>query len=303
MFETDNNTETEKISTRLALLIEIALLAVVSIFIWDLMLVDKNIKDFGQWGDFFGGILNPILTFLTFIGLMITIILQQIELKESRVEFKRTADALNKQEQHMQIQGFENTFFKMLELHNNIVENLKFSKEIESHYMDVEKFEAEGREVFEKIVLYLNAGWSFKLSPITIYKSKIQKQNYILGHYFRNLYQILKFIQKNENKLNLDLKQYSNMLRAQLSSFELLLLFLNCFKNVTDKGEFQTLLIRYSFLQHYSYSSIEHNNDLITIDFGNDIKISITYQKFCEYYKDGKSAFDGNSLINKIKCS
>jgi hypothetical protein len=34
----------------------------------------------GEWGDFFGGVLNPLLTFLTFMGLLITIILQQQEL-------------------------------------------------------------------------------------------------------------------------------------------------------------------------------------------------------------------------------
>ena len=116
-----NNTNNLSLS-KLFVLIEIALISILVLATWDWMLVHKNIKDFGQWGDFFGGILNPILTFLTFIGLIITIILQQIELKESREEFKRTADALYEQKKHMEIQSFENTFFKLVDLHNNIIE-------------------------------------------------------------------------------------------------------------------------------------------------------------------------------------
>ncbi|GEP10257.1 hypothetical protein MGN01_21020 [Methylobacterium gnaphalii] len=40
----------------------------------------------GQVGDFFGGVLNPLLTFLTFIGVLATIFLQREELKETREE-------------------------------------------------------------------------------------------------------------------------------------------------------------------------------------------------------------------------
>lgn len=58
----------------------------------DLILI-KEVKP-GEFGDFFGGVLNPLLTFLTFMGLLITIVLQHTELRESREEFARSADAL-----------------------------------------------------------------------------------------------------------------------------------------------------------------------------------------------------------------
>ncbi|MEY4590486.1 MAG: hypothetical protein RL497_2562 [Pseudomonadota bacterium] len=49
----------------------------------------KDLGDkFGPFGDFFGGMLNPILTFLTFMGLLVTIILQQKELRLTRTEIK-----------------------------------------------------------------------------------------------------------------------------------------------------------------------------------------------------------------------
>lgn len=56
----------------------------------------KIAETFGVFGDFLGGSLNPILTFFTFMGLLITIVIQQTELRESRLEFRRTADALVK---------------------------------------------------------------------------------------------------------------------------------------------------------------------------------------------------------------
>lgn len=67
-----------------------------------------------------------------------------------------------------------------------------------------------------------------------------------IGHYFRNIYQILKFVDTSEveNKLF-----YSNLLRAQLSSDELALLFYNCLSEFGSK-KFKPLLERYEFLEH-----------------------------------------------------
>lgn len=65
-------------------------------------------SSFGEWGDFFGGVLNPLLAFLTFLGLLITIILQQKELKQSRKKFEGQKVALQNQE-------FDNKFFSNVE--------------------------------------------------------------------------------------------------------------------------------------------------------------------------------------------
>jgi hypothetical protein len=88
-------------------------------------------KQLGPWGDFFGGFLNPILTFLTFLGVLFTIGLQKIELNLTRQEMARSADALEnqlkaleKQLQAVEDQSFENTFFRLLELHNTIINSI-----------------------------------------------------------------------------------------------------------------------------------------------------------------------------------
>lgn len=85
----------------LAGLLLIASIAVASIFlvavtiliatgISNIFVDGANAFDYmGPFGDFLGGILNPILTFLMFIGVLVTILIQSKELKETRDEIKR----------------------------------------------------------------------------------------------------------------------------------------------------------------------------------------------------------------------
>lgn len=56
-------------------------------------LTDSNEK-WGQFGDYFGGILNPVLSFLSFSALVYTIILQRIEISNTLDEIK-TAKSVN----------------------------------------------------------------------------------------------------------------------------------------------------------------------------------------------------------------
>jgi uncharacterized membrane protein len=76
----------------------------------------------GQMGDYFGGMLNPIFAFASFIALLYTIRIQSEELKLTRDELGKAAEAQKKssevlaiQATHLEKQNFENTFFKMLE--------------------------------------------------------------------------------------------------------------------------------------------------------------------------------------------
>lgn len=50
-----------------------------------------------QFGDFFGGILNPIYAFLAFLALLYTISLQAAEMRLATAEFRRSADSMQKQ--------------------------------------------------------------------------------------------------------------------------------------------------------------------------------------------------------------
>ncbi len=53
----------------------------------------QHLQYFGQVGDFFGGMLNPILAFASFIALLYTIRLQSEELKLTREELAKSVEA------------------------------------------------------------------------------------------------------------------------------------------------------------------------------------------------------------------
>ena len=65
------------------------------------------------------------------------------------------------------------------------------------------------------------------------------------AHYFRSLYNIFKFI---ENSNLEDKKFYTNIVRAQLSGQELLMVFYNCIAQ--DNSKFVKLIEDYALLKH-----------------------------------------------------
>ncbi len=55
--------------------------------------ISKDPAHWGQMGDFFGGMLNPILAFASFIALLYTIRIQSEELRLTRAEFEKSVKA------------------------------------------------------------------------------------------------------------------------------------------------------------------------------------------------------------------
>lgn len=54
----------------------------------------------GQAGDFFGGVLNPLFAFLAFYWLTRSVLLQKLELSETREELRKSAESQRKQEEN-----------------------------------------------------------------------------------------------------------------------------------------------------------------------------------------------------------
>lgn len=77
--------------------------------------------EWGQLGDFFGGVLNPIFGFASFIALLITIIYQAKELNASTEELKNSAIALAAQNKAIELQSFEQTFFSWLNTYRDLL--------------------------------------------------------------------------------------------------------------------------------------------------------------------------------------
>lgn len=206
----------------------------------------------GQWGDFFGGTLNPILTSLTFMGLIITIVLQQRELAQSREELARSATALENQIKSIDRQNFEATFFQMLALHNSIVGSMDL--QFQSRTI------AQGRDCFKRFFDDLAKNYSKQKVNLSVDQATKEAWDEIwtarqqdLGHYFRYLYNIIRFVDESASEENntassvlesrggdarnsishLAAQRYMKLLRAILSNYELLILFYN---SRTERG-------------------------------------------------------------------
>jgi len=84
----------------------------------------------GTFGDYLGGTLNPIISFLAFIGLLYTIHQQAQEMKATRDELERTAEQQSRQSKIFNLRQFESTFFSLLNQHNKIIEKHFFTRTI-----------------------------------------------------------------------------------------------------------------------------------------------------------------------------
>jgi len=99
-----------------------------------------------------------------------------------------------------------------------------------------------------------------------IYLFIYNKLNTDFGHYFRNLYRIIKMIDEqifdSESQQNDFEKKYyyTSIVRAQLSDYELLWIFFNC--NYEFGSKFKPLIEKYAFLKVLSQT-----NDLVLIKY------------------------------------
>ncbi|MDA0426640.1 putative phage abortive infection protein [Stutzerimonas kunmingensis] len=211
----------------------------------------------GAFGDSFG-VLNTLFSGLAFFGIIVSILMQSKELKETRGEIKTQGEQFKIQAEALTKQVFENTFFQLLNLHNEITLSISVRSSLSS--FSSSKVELSGRAAFKS--LYENKFGQHEF----IYELGLNDSNlpdntneyYLmfhevygsqLGHYFRNIYQILKYV----DQASIDNKKfYTNLLRAQLSSYELVLLFFNC---LSDLGveKFKPLLEKYEFFEHLPY--------------------------------------------------
>ena len=236
-------------------LFKIALIGIVIVFIFNLLF---NREGLGAWGDFFGGVLNPILTFLTFMGLLITIVLQQKELKEARNEFARQSEALEKQQYEMTVQSFDNKFFQMLELFNFVKINVKSEFDFKKQREKLESFILETIEQNQQNID--KNYYSFFESNFVRFNNEYDTT---FKYYFLNLFQLLKYINDNAADSLEEAKEYSNIIRAQLSKDELVLLLCNCIgvqKFTTN--DYQKLVEKFEFFEHLRWNDLAINKKM-----------------------------------------
>ncbi|NEU62840.1 putative phage abortive infection protein [Paenibacillus sp. ALJ109b] len=180
-------------------------------------------SDRGTFGDMFGAI-NALFSAFAFGGLVYTLFIQRYELslqrKElemQRLEVARNGDQLEQQKNVMIQQSFENTFFKMIELHHNLIASMN-----DKPY--------EGRRAIEKLREFLydelkRANHKRDLNK-TIEDFLSLKGRHI-KHYLNNYYCILELIEQHGLNTEEDLRDsnYTRIALSQLSEDERFLIF------------------------------------------------------------------------------
>jgi len=173
----------------------------------------------GTFGDMFGAV-NALFSGLAFAILIVTLYLQKIELREQRKTLIQTREELKGQKGQLELQNFENTFFKLLSFYHEYVNSLHFYE-----------FSEKGKELFpllfEKLKFnYLNCrdteSINDKTLPDMLYRNFFKKYDQHLMVWFNNIKNVLASI--DESKIN-NRKRYLLILKTQLSKYELSLLF------------------------------------------------------------------------------
>ena len=264
--------------SRLWIWIVLAIIGVIAAWGLSWWLINRNIDcatERGTFGDMFGAD-KALFSGWAFAGLIVTLLYQKEELKLQREELKETrneltAQKLELQEQNktMKRQRFENTFFNMLSLQQEIVANLSFeyyaSPNIRPHnipeeifYRGVPKGLFHGREVFEGIykhavieyngIRYLDG--IYKLlsnSGYAIYSNISITTRF--DHYFRHLYRIVKYVDSSDLISDDERYEYACIARSQLSDYELVMLFYNCL-TANGRAKFKPLIEKYSIFNN-----------------------------------------------------
>lgn len=200
---------------------------------------DTKKGEWGTFGDFIGGTLNPLFALFSLFAIIYTIKIQteelelsrkeleetKEELKESRIAQQEQSESLKLQNQATKLQMFENTFFKLVELFIKTKESLSFGNS--SSY-------AAFNKLFDALKRYSN------------YDDFNYGFGFITGVYFGQMFQILKFIDDSniENK-----QRYVNIFRAQFTKNELEFLFYHCLGTI-GKKRFKKLVEDYEFFEH-----------------------------------------------------
>ena len=226
----------------------------------------------GTFGDQFGAV-NALFSGLAFAGLIYTIILQHRDLEIQRHDLKlqREEIALNrremeeqtaefeKQNETLKIQRFENTFFNMLSQFQEVVNSLSVKAKVKREIVDL-----DGREIFqtlfERAVIYIpkpqREGEFVGIRGMKAVLERHGLEGYmnsedptLFDHYFGLFYRILKFVRTSTLITRFeDEYEYTSILRATLSRYELVWLFYNGLTYGEEK--LKPLIERYAMLKN-----------------------------------------------------
>lgn len=256
---------------------------------------DNSINLLGQIGQYISGIVGSVWALagviLFYEALRFQrgeLKLQREELQYQRVEIMEQTNQYIIQNQTLMARNMEGTFFQLISLHNEIVDSMNINFELHPPLTALKKASAKRRYCFSYFYKYFSDVYKDNIDLTGVSASDTEKIQDVLnesfkkfywdfqediGHYFRNLYNLLLYVDKSklENK-----KFYSHLIRAMLSNFELVLLFYYCLSQYGNK--MKILVERYSVFVQLSENELLDRRNMNLFDkkaFEEEFEISI----------------------------
>lgn len=228
----------------------------------------------GVFGDMFGAS-NSLFSGMALAGVIYAILLQRNEMSIARRELHYTKSIFDEQSRQLTTQNsatrkqnFESTFFQLLRMFTDLTESLDVGRPPDAIHRGKDVF-VYLHNRFERAERGLQREGVAAPSFLQVYGRIYSEHENDLGHYFRSLYTILKFIDqtKVENQ-----KFYANVLRAQLSNAELEVLLYNglSFHGVE---KMKPLLESYAFFDNLPLTSVKYTEAINNYEreaFGNN---------------------------------
>ncbi len=206
--------------------------------------IDDNFgdaSDRGIFGDQFGG-LNALFSGFAFAVIIYTLILQRADLELQQEELKLTRDELKGQKEQMEMQtktltkqNFEDTFFRLLSFHNEVVDSLNMQNQQGKDFK-------KGRSSFEWFVNKINKNFKEEGDLFINIEKTFFDLNVEFCSYFSSYENIVEFVDtQNVGGLN-----YIKFLQGQMSMSEKLVL---CYYGYVYKKSFKNYIENYSLLK------------------------------------------------------
>ena len=226
----------------------------------------------GVFGDSWGGV-NAIISAFAFAGVIVTLFLQNRDLNLQRKEMERQREEFEKENETLKYQRFENLFYNMLDLQQEIVAGLRFNyQDKESVLINSSSGSLKRNERYiDKIVTGRDVfRFTFDYAEISLEEiGGLEKAKIIHGyrkylctkglaayddtwiptyydHYFRHLYKIIQFVDRQGFPFD-EAYNYVSMLRGTLSRYELVWIYYNALNPSFEN--FKKLIEKYSLLK------------------------------------------------------
>ncbi|WP_171262695.1 putative phage abortive infection protein [Acinetobacter sp. ANC 4470] len=254
-------------------------------------ITNDYISNWGAFGDFVGGTLNPLLTFISVCLLLYTLYQNKKSLdfnsEELALSRKAQQDSAKSQQliqKTQNLQQFDSLFFSLLNQFKHQQDNLCSLNENDKSKVD---------KIYRSIFV---DGYKLELED----KRYQLLQHQELNQYFICLFQLFKLINMKINRIpntsnkieewgdfTLE-KQYTNILRSLIPPKLQQLLFLNTY---TEFDEYRWYLSYYSFFEHMPFKDLVRNNVILI-----DLLIISKFYKLDSNHLYGDYQVFGNSI-------